>query len=357
MLTEAWLRQGHATTFVQVPSYRTACQRLIAPLRRRASAPVVRPWPIRPCRWWNPADEIGLRRRIKKKAAGLRRQLEKQLDISQSTAIVISPVWTPWLDELPFKHVIYDCIDDVSVHVPRSDLAALYEQWEDELVQRITGVAVTAEPLIESLRARRADVPIATIRNGVDVDRFETLARELPRPADVPAGQRPMIGFVGALYEWIDWKLIAGVARGLPEYDFVFVGPHDGRSSTELLAGAANVAFLGSRPYDRVPAYMKAFDVCWVPFDQSRVSKAANPVKIYEYLALGKPVVSTPVADTDSFAGLIRVGSTVDEIVAHLRTVLAQKDQATDDRIRFAKASSWDSRAREYVAFIDALGK
>ncbi len=355
MLTEAWLRQSQPTTFVQVPSYRTALQRLTTPFRRPDSAPVVRPWPIRPCRWWNPVDEAGLRRKIRNRAGGLRRQLEKQLDFAQSTAIVISPVWTPWLDELPFKHVIYDCIDDVAVHIPRPDLATLYERWEDELVERAAGVVVTAEPLIESLRARRADVRIATIRNGVDVDRFERLARDLPRPADVPAGGRPIVGFVGALYEWIDWKLIADVARGLPEFDFVFVGPHDGRSSTELLAGAGNAYFLGARPYDRVPAYMNAFDVCWVPFDQSRVSRAANPVKTYEYLALGKPVVSTPVADTDSFEGLIRVGSSAVEIIEHLRAALAQKDEGVDARVRFARANSWDARATEYVSFIDSL--
>ena len=145
-------------------------------------------------------------------------------------------------------------------------------------MQRAAGVVVTAEPLIESSAGTAGgcadcDDPQRRGRRSAS----KTLARGLPRPADVPTGQRPIIGFVGALYEWIDWKLIADVTRGLPECDFVFVGPHDGRSSTELLADAANVSFLGPRPYDRVPAYMKAFDACWVPFDQSRVSRAANP--------------------------------------------------------------------------------
>jgi glycosyltransferase involved in cell wall biosynthesis len=355
MLTEAWLRQGQPTTFVQVPSYRTALQRLTAVFKPRDEAPVVRPWPIRPCRWWNPAKEASLRRAARRRAVGLRRQLERLLDLSEATAVVISPVWVPWLEELPFMQVVYDCIDDVAVHVPRADLLPLYQKGEDELVQRAAGAVVTAEPLADVLRQRRADLPIATIRNGVDVARFEAGARSSPRPTDMPAAGRPIVGFVGALYEWIDWELIAQVLRALPEYDFVFVGPHDGRSCVRVLSGIDNARFLGARSYDRVPAYVQAFDVCWVPFDQSRVSRAANPVKIYEYLSLGKPVVSTPVADTESFEGLIRVGRSPDEVVAHLRAALAEGGDQATRRVQFARANSWDVRARDYVSFIASL--
>jgi glycosyltransferase involved in cell wall biosynthesis len=355
MLTEAWLRQGQPTTFVQVPSSRTALQRLAAAFRPTDRAPVVRPWPIRPARWWDPANEARLRRAILRRAAELRRQLDRLLDLSAATAIVISPVWTPWLDGLPFRRVVYDCIDEVAVHVPRPHLAPLYQKWEDELVQRAAGAVVTAECLGVTMHQRRAGLPIAVIRNGVDVERFQRLARSSPRPGDVPARGRRIVGFVGALYEWIDWKLIAHVVEALPECDFVFVGPHDGRSSTNVAAHMKNAAFLGARPYDRIPAYLRAFDVCWVPFDQSRVSRAANPVKIYEYLALGKPVVSTPVADTDSFEGLVRVGRSADEIVGHVRAALAEGDAQAGRRVSFARANSWDSRAADYVSFVASL--
>lgn len=354
MLTEAWMRQGQPTTFVQVPSYRTALERLTTPLRPRDEAPVVRPWPIRPARWWDPAKEGRLRRAIRRRAAGLRRQLDRLVDWSQAAAVVVSPVWTPWLDGLPFEHVVYDCIDDVAVHVPLARLAPLYEKWEAELVQRATGVVVTADALGAALRRQRADLPIATIRNGVDVERFEAAARSSPRPDDVPAGARPIVGFVGALYDWIDWELIAQVARALPECDFVFVGPHRRRGSADSLAGLENVALLGARPYERVPAYMQAFDVCWVPFDRSGVSQAANPVKIYEYLALAKPVVSTPVADVECYEGLVRVGRDAGEIVEHLRAALAEGGQRADARVRFARANSWDARAADYVSFVDS---
>jgi glycosyltransferase involved in cell wall biosynthesis len=355
MLTEAWVRGGHPTTFVQVPSYRTALQRMTALFRTREGAPVIRPWPTYPSRWWDPANERRLRRAARRRATGLRRQLERRVDLSAAAAVVVSPVWTPWLDELPFKHVVYDCIDDAAVHVPQRRLAPLYERWEDELVQRADGAVVTAETLAESLRRRRAGLPLATIRNGVDVERFGAAAGSGWRPTDVPARGRPIVGFVGALYEWVDWTLIAEVVRAVPDCDFVFVGPQHGRGSTGVLRGLDNAMLLGARPYDRVPGYLQAFDVCWVPFDQSRVSRAANPVKIYEYLALGKPVVSTPVADTDSFEGLVRVGHSADEIAGHLRAALSEGDTRADQRVAFARANSWDARAADYVSFIASL--
>jgi glycosyltransferase involved in cell wall biosynthesis len=355
MLTEAWIRQRQPTTFVQVPSLRTALQRFTTPFRARDEAPVVRPWPAYPCRWWPIVGEGQLGRSIRRRAGQLHRQLDRVIDLSEATVIVVSPLWTPWLERLPFKHVIYDCIDDVAVHVPRREVDSLYRRWEDELVQRASGAVVTAEPLRETLQKKRPNLPIATIRNGVDAERFEKLAKSSPRPADLPAGQRPIVGFVGALYEWIDWKLIERVVRASPDLDFVFVGPHDRRGSTQTLARFDNVSFLGARPYDQVPAYVSAFDICWVPFDQSRVSQAANPVKVYEYLALGKPVVSTPVADTDSFDGHVRVGRDADEIARMLHEARDPDDSRATRRVRFAEANSWDVRASDYVDFVASL--
>ena len=357
MLAEAWLRMGQPATFVQVPSLRTGLERLTRVFRSPEQAPVVRPWPTYPCRWWNPADETRVRRTVHRRAAGLRRQLGRLLDFSDATAVVVSPVWTPWLEELPFGRVVYDCIDDVAVHVPRPELGALYRKWENELVQRAAGAVVTAEPLVMSLQSRRPDLPIAVIRNGVDVERFQAVANAVARPADLPAGRRPIVGFVGALYNWIDWKLIAEVAAALPELDFVFVGPHDRRGAPQTLAGLPNVHFIGPRPYAQVPAYVQAFDACWVPFDQSAVARAANPVKIYEYLSLGKPVVTTPVADTASFGEHVQVGRDTPEIAALLRAAVGETGDHAAARVRFAQDNSWEVRAAEYVRFVASLAR
>lgn len=355
MLNEAWATAGQRAVFVQVPSYRTALERLWTRNRSDNGIQIVRPWPTLPSRWWSSLSERRLRIAIRSRARGLRRQLDSCIDFRRSAALVVSPLWTPWLDELPFRRVIYDCIDDVSVHVPRTELKSLYRRWEDELIDRVDAAVVSAESLRDSIAARRPDLPIATIRNGVDADAFDRAARSLPRPVDVPDAGRPIIGFVGALYDWIDWRLIDRAAAEMPECDFVFVGPHRQGGEAGRLAQRANVRFLGARPYASIPSYMAAFDVCWVPFDQSRVSRSANPVKIYEYLALGKPVVTTPVAGTESFGDLVRVGMTGDEVVEHLRLALGERECGIDKRIRFARVNSWSARAAAYVSFVRTL--
>lgn len=355
MLTEAWLRRGQTTVFVQIPSYRTALERMLSPLRPGTEAPVVRPWPTWPSRWWRRLGEAGLEGAIRRRARALRRQLDRRLAWEQAVALVVTPVWIPWLDELPFRRVIYDCIDELAVHVRRPELATLYRAWEDRLVQRADGAVVTAQRLGDELRARRPDLPIGLIRNGVDVERFQSLAASTPRPTDVPATERPIVGFIGAMYEWIDWALIRETVGRLPEFDFVFVGPHDGRSDVTAIASLPNVRLLGPRPYARVPAYVDTFAVCWVPFKQNDVGTAANPVKIYEYLALGKPVVSTPVADMAAYGNALDAARTPVEMAERLRAAVVTPPAARAARIDFARQNTWDARAQEYLDFIASL--
>ncbi len=354
MLTEAWRRLGVTTTFVQVPSLRTGLQRALAAGRGRQAPYVVRPWPVCPARWWPYLGERRLRAMMRARAVGLRRQLDRVLDWDRAVGVVISPVWVPWLEELPFGTVIYDCIDDVSVHAPLPVLRELYAAWEQELICRADGVVVTAGVLARSVRQVRPDVPIAVIRNGVNDAWFRSRAAALPRPADVPAG-KPIVGFLGALYNWIDWALVQRVVRLLDDVRFVFVGPDDGCGEIIRLSALPNVRMLGRRPYDQVPAYMRAFDVCWVPFCQDRVGLSANPVKMYEYLALGKPVVSTPVADVESFEGLVEVGRTPDEVAECLRRALRHPPTDAEARSAFATRNSWATRATAYASFAAGL--
>ncbi len=353
MLSEAWARHGRASTFVEVPSYRNA----LGMLWRRAKPPegvdVVCSWPVYPARWWSRVDESQLERAFARRAASLRRKLDTRMDLPSSSALVVSPVWTPWLRELPFGRVIYDCVDALDVHLPRPELAALFRRWEDELLDRASAAVTSASPLELELKERRPELESSVIQNGVDAAWFEKKARETARPPDLPDDRRPIVGFVGALFDWIDWRLIEEVTRRNPDYNFVFVGPGNRRASR--LARLGNVRVLGARRYEEVPAYMEAFSVGWVPFSAGAIARAANPIKIYEYLALGKPVVSTPVADTGSFDGHVAVGNSAEEISDLLATAVRNPGKDREARMAFARRNSWDQRARAYLKLIDVL--
>jgi hypothetical protein len=356
MLTEAWHTLDQPTTFVQVPSLRTGVEKIRATLRLRPRpAHVVRPWPNLPPRFWSSSAPSRPERWLTPAARELYRQLDRRLDWSRAVAVVISPVWAPWLAHLPFAQVIYDCIDELAVHLPRADLLPLFERWENMLLERADAVAVSAVTLGDAINQRFPDKPTRLIQNGVDVDRFQHRAAQHGRPVDLPDTTRPIVGFVGALYEWIDWVLIDQVTAAVTDADFVFVGPWQANAPVDKLRARPHVTFLGPRPYETVPSYMAAFDVCWVPFDRSRISAAANPVKIYEYLALGKPVVTTPVADTDRFDGLLYVGDSIDQIATHLRSALQNPAAQQEQRIAFARKNDWRARAQRYIDFVDDL--
>lgn len=357
MLAEAWRTLEVPQVFVQVPSYRTALQKLLAPFRAPEHVPVVRPWPGPPARGWARRSRSQLTDAIRCRARLLRKQLDHRLDWKRAAAIVVTPAWTPWLEELPFAKVIYDCIDDLQVHVPRPELAGLFAGWETELLVRCDAATVTAEHLATSLRRRRPDLPLTIIRNGVDAAWFQEVAASSARPAVLPPADRPIVGFVGALYRWIDWRLIEQVVDEIPEARFVFVGPDDRAAAIASLRTRPNVQFRGARPYAHIPAYIDAFDVCWVPFTQDDISHAANPVKIYEYLALGKPVVSTPVADTQLFEGHVAVGSSPAEITRLLRLALSQCLDPLPRAARrsFAARNTWQARAQQFRDYVSNL--
>lgn len=354
MLTEAWQSLAQPCLFVESPSLRTFAQRLTLRARPLGPAPVVRPRPVWPLRWCRSAHDWRLTWTARLSSEALLRKLTRRIDLDHAAVLVVTPAWTPWLRKLPFRAVIYDCIDELSVHVPGSQLAGAFRDWEDELLDRAAAAVVSAVRLGEDLRRRRPGLPIRLIRNGVDAESFQRRAAAAPRPTDVPAG-RPIVGFVGALYSWIDWELIAGVVQRLPEFEFVFVGPEDRTAALTPLRARPNVRFLGPRPYEQVPAYISAFDVCWIPFRHDNVALAANPVKAYEYLSLAKPVVSTPIADAESFGDCVSTVQTVDQAVAALKTALTSSTDAPRQRQTFAAKNTWRARAAEYIEFVRTI--
>jgi len=356
LITEEWQALSQPTTFVQIPSYRTAIERMVQPLRGAPAAHVVRPWPTCPAALWPRIPESRLRRTVLRRAGALRRKLEQQLDFSRAVGLVVSPVWTPWLEALPFRAVVYDCIDNLAVMTPRPDLLPLYRRWETELIQRAHGAVASTQALAEEIRSRRRDLPITTIRNGVDAEQFRRTAHRDPRPEDLPHNPgRPIVGFVGALYDWIDWALIQDVATRLREFDFAFVGPYSGSGPPRSVTRLPNVHLLGLRPYDQIPAYIAAFDVCWVPFRQGDVAFQANPVKIYEYLSQGKPVVTTPIADIHTFEGLVNVGKTPEKLGKLLYSASISPRVQAAKRVAFALQNTWRIRATSYLDFVTSI--
>lgn len=183
--------------------------------------------------------------------------------------------------------------------------------------------------------------------HGVDYDFFSNAEKDEYVPADIADIERPVVGYFGAIFAHsVDIELMEEVAKLLPEISFVFVGTLYEEYGS--LFDLKNVHSLGQKDYAQIPHYGKCFDVCILPWAKNRWTEASNPIKIKEYLALGKPVVSTPYfSEVDRFREVMYLASTAAEFAECIEIALSENNS---DRIvhrrNFVKTSSWDSKAQ-----------
>jgi GT2 family glycosyltransferase/glycosyltransferase involved in cell wall biosynthesis/SAM-dependent methyltransferase len=276
-------------------------------------------------------------------AEGLR-AVYRDFAVSESAILVQLPFWRRLALQLREEHggvMLYDCMDDWDTF---ENLGEFNRSEERKLAGECDVLAVTAE----RLRRKFDTPPLAPVlaRNGADFDFFSSA-----QPLEgLRRDGEPVIGYFGAIADWIDLDLLYEVARSRPQYSFVLAGQVFDRDIRALEA-LPNVRFLGSRPYEQMPSLLAAFDVCIIPFKLNQVTHATDPVKLYEYLSQGKPVVATAMQELHSVAGLCWLAEGAVEFAQKLDEAVADVDpQRRQARIDFARKNTWASR----VAALDS---
>jgi glycosyltransferase involved in cell wall biosynthesis len=235
--------------------------------------------------------------------------------------------------------LVYDCADDITEfeHAP-PELAAS----EATLLGNADVVFASSQPLLEKCRRRNAAVHY--VPNAGDVEWFARESQRAGEPPELAALPRPRVGYVGAVREWFDWELLEACLHRFPRAQFVLIGD---RAAVPRLRRMENLHILGPRPYVALPGYLGALDVCIIPFRQTALIRSTHPVKVYEYLAAGKPVVSTPMEEirhlreVDQPAG---TGLFLEALGRHLET---GDDPRSQDRRRLSvEGETWDRRFR-----------
>lgn len=244
------------------------------------------------------------------------------------------------LGHLRHQCLCYDCVDDHAAFTGLLD-PKLVRAMEDDLLQ-VADVALASSAALYR-RCAAVNPKAILVPNAVDFDHLFTATEGGPIPAEVSALPQPRIGFVGALGDWIDLPLLARVAEATPDGSLVLIGP----VLTDLgpLRGLPNVHALGPRPYRELPGYLRGFDVCLNPFRINQLTASVNPIKLYEYLAAGKEVVSTDLPDVRAFAHVVHVTRDHDAFVEAVGGVLSGRlGHPLEDKISVARANSWDER-------------
>jgi len=256
---------------------------------------------------------------------------------------------------IPHRALVYDCVDRHSAYKGLIN-PAVVDRMEEDLARKCDMVYCTAEGLYDTLKDYNENC--AMIPNGANYELFNRASSDdLVIPNEMKEIKKPILGFVGTMAEWIDYELIYDIAQRHPEWSFVFVGKEKYDARTEELHKLQNVHFLGAKPHNELPNYIKQFDVCLNIFKEGRLSKDVSPLKFYEYLATTKPIVSTrcPLQVSD-FAETVYISDTVAEFEENIKKALNEKgDELKIKRDAQAKACSWDARVEQIEGKLDTL--
>lgn len=257
----------------------------------------------------------------------------------------------------PAGAALVDEIDAAAVVMQRTDRFEAFPEADPSVVARqIAHLKQRADLVVYAaphlMREEEGEVHRQVlVTHGVEVERFVEagLDAEVARlagapldPADIAHVPHPRVGFVGGIdAHTFDPALFVEVARRLHDVSFVMVG---GCSLAEDWCPLPNVTFVGRKPYDEVASYMAAVDCLIMPWNESDWIKACNPIKLKEYLAVGRPVVTTEFGALDGWRDLVRIASGADAFAAAIRSSLDTPHDAALCRARVAP-ESWDGKA------------
>jgi glycosyltransferase involved in cell wall biosynthesis len=231
--------------------------------------------------------------------------------------VVQRPDLLPTVRGLPARLRVYEVVDDYEGLAETPAAARHVARAHRRMLNECDIVWATSRTLAERIRPYRADVIETT--NGVEVDAFVRGAASAP-PTALATVPHPRVGLIGRLNDRIDWPVVEEICRARPDWHVVIVGPEyaAGTDTTAALARVArypNAHRIAAVPADAVPACVAALDVCLIPYRLTRLTLAINPLKVYQYLAAGKPVVATRLPALIPFGDTIACAAGADEFV------------------------------------------
>jgi len=236
--------------------------------------------------------------------------------------------------------VVYDCMDELSAFLGAP--LAMRER-ERELFQRADLVFTGGPSLYQAKREQHPNVHL--FPSSVDAAHFARARAGLADPADQAPIPHPRLGFFGVIDERLDGDLVRGVAEARPDWQLILVGPVV-KIDPAALPRRENIHYLGSKSYQDLPEYLAHWEVALLPFAHNEATRFISPTKTPEYLAAGKPVVSTGIPDLVHLygeRGLVHIGDTVPEFIAAVEAALREDRTALLRQVdNLLAETSWD---------------
>ena len=252
---------------------------------------------------------------------------------------------------------VYEYIDAISEEISGNAIPdATYQRHNYLIHAKDVLVVASADKLYQEVCEKvPAKKEVALVTNGVDIEHFthlEARERAVPREMEeIVAMGKPIIGYYGALATWTDTELITYVANQRPDYQYVLIGPrYHNRPEFDEVEKLTNVYLLGTIHYNILPQYARWFDVATIPFMVNDISESTSPIKLFEYMALEKPIVTTDMPECEKYRSVM-VAKSYEQYVEMLDRALARKNDPEYLALLRAEAreNSWDHKAVEIL--------
>ena len=267
-------------------------------------------------------------------------KLFAKYEIEQYVLWYYTPMFAACTRHLKPLAVVYDCMDELSAF---KGAPAALKELEAELFARADLVFTGGQSLYEAKRTQHENV--YAFPSSIDYEHFAQARDMLMEPEDQRHIPHPRLGFFGVIDERMDIELLRGIAEARPHWHLVIIGPVVKIDPAEL-PQLPNIHYLGSRSYHNLPAYISGWDVALLPFARNESTRFISPTKTPEYLAAGRPVVSTSIRDVVRPYGqneLVQIADTVDETVAAIEAAMQEDPAARLARVdAFLAQNSWD---------------
>jgi glycosyltransferase involved in cell wall biosynthesis len=249
---------------------------------------------------------------------------------------------------------VYDCVDDYTEQTTSARKRELVVAGDRLAALRSRLVFATSTPMFE--RQRRLNPSTHLVRNAGDYEHFVGAADRAIAAPDVADLPRPVLGFAGNFVaSKVDFALLEDVARAFPQSTVLLIGPPapETASALERLAQLANVRWLGEKPYAELPRYVAAFDVGLIPYVSNAYTRSCFPLKLYEYLAAGKPVVASGLPELAGMEPDVHLADGTTTFVQAVREAVARNGEAERlGRKELAARNSWETRAGRLLELV-----
>lgn len=259
-----------------------------------------------------------------------------------------NPMTCIYINTKKFKTAIYHAVDSIE-HQPFMP-KELINQEEKKLAYKVDQIFVTSQTIFKKLE--KYNRKIQFFGNVCEFDHFAkapTLSLE-EIPDDIKNIKKPIVGFIGAISEYkLDYQLIKTVAKKLENINFVFIGPTEdsiNKKKLNQLREIDNIFLLGYRKYNILPNYCAYFDVAWLPIIHNKYTDSMFPMKFFEYLASGLPVISTKISSLKDYDDYVSLSDDIEEIVIQISYYLNNKKNGIEKRQNLARLNTYKKRTK-----------